>query len=142
MGLSNTQLHNQYDVYLDTYSNSLLIPNCGANNVVRSVPGAVNWTLVAGYLNGSSSTTATGFACPRGINMDPMGNMYVVDRDNHRVQFFSAGENIGKTIAGTTALLGSDASQFNWPMVVMFHSQLNLYVTDSLNNRVQKFLRY
>ena len=42
MGLSNTQLHNQYDVYLDTYSNSLLIPNCGANNVVRSVPGAVN----------------------------------------------------------------------------------------------------
>ena len=142
MGISNAQLHNQYDLYLDTKSNSILIPNCGANNVVRSVPGALNWTLVAGYLNGSSSVTATGFACPRGVILDPMGNMYVADRDNNRIQFFPVGERVGITVAGTTGLSGSNGSLLNWPIVVMLDSQLNLYTTDSLNHRVQKFMRY
>jgi len=71
-----------------------------------------------------------------------MGNLYVADRSNTRVQFFLAGQIEGRTIAGITGVFGSNSTLLNQPYEIAFDNQLNLYVADSYGNRVQKFLRY
>ena len=46
----------------------------------------------------------------------------------------------GITVAGT-GQLGQGNNQLQFPYDVAFDSQMNLYVADTWNNRLQKFLR-
>ncbi|CAF1373129.1 unnamed protein product, partial [Rotaria sordida] len=101
-GINNTQLSTPQAVYFDSLSNSLLIANTGAHNIVRWVLGASNWTLVAGSIDGSNGTSSTRLYSASDVTLDPMGNIYIVDRRNHRIQFFPVGESNGTTIAGRT----------------------------------------
>lgn len=141
-GINNTQLCTPLGLHYDSFSNTLVIANFDCNNIVRYAFGASSWTLVAGSISGSSGATASTFTSPIDMTFDPMGNMYVADRGNHRIQFFSAGEMNGITIAGITGINGSNATTLNRPWSLKLDSQLNLYVTDSSNHRIQKFLRY
>jgi len=141
-GLNNNQLGYQYSVYHDAVTNSLFIAQCITNNIIQWPLDASNWRLIAGYLNGTMSSSSSGFSCPRDITLDPMGNIYVVDRDNARVQFFSTRQSNGTTIAGITGITGANASLLNSPISVVLDTQLNLYVSDIVNHRIQKFMRY
>ncbi len=40
-------------------------------------------------MKGFSGSNATLLMGPTDVNLDPMGNMYVIDMQNHRIQFFS-----------------------------------------------------
>ena len=141
-GVTPTQLNEPRGVYFDSISKSIIIANSAARNVVRWSIGASNWTLVAGGPGGVGGTASNRFAYPSDAILDPMNNLYVADGWNHRVQFFLSGEMNGRTIAGFTGVNGSNASLFNFPSGVALDSQLNLYVCDFDNHRVQKFLRY
>ena len=141
-GLNNNQLGVQHSVYHDAVTNSLFIAQCDTNNVIQWPLGTSNWTLIAGFLKGGISNSSIGFSCARDITLDPMGNIYVVDRDNRRVQFFFIGQSNGTTIAGITGVTGANASLFNNPVSAELDTQLNLYVSDTANHRVQKFMRY
>ena len=141
-GLNNDQLGFQQSVYHDAVTNSLFIPQCDTNNIIQWSIGASNWTLIAGYLNGAISSSSNGFSCARDVTLDPMGNIYVADRDNRRIQFFSIGQSNGTTIAGITGITGANASLLNSPISVVLDTQLNLYVSDTVNHRIQKFMRY
>jgi hypothetical protein len=74
--------------------------------------------------------------------MDPMGNIYIADTVNHRIQFFLSGQSNGTTIAGVTSVSGNNSTLIYYPYGVALDSQLNLYVVDTGNHRIQKFLRY
>jgi len=141
-GVNRTQLYNPVGIYLDYISNSLLIANNGANNVVRWIRSEREWILMAGNINGIANSTTTTLRGVTDTLFDPMGNMYVADYSNQRIQFFMAGEYVAKTIAGTTSVRGTNASLFDYPFTVKLDNQLNLYVADSSNHRIQKFLRY
>ena len=141
-GTNSTQLYTPIGLYYDEFSNSLVIANFRAHNIVRYVFGASGWTLAAGNMNGTAGNSSTSLAGPTDMVFDPMGNMYVADRNNHRIQFFSAGEMNGTTIAGINQTPGSNATLLNTPWALELDSQLNLYVADTNNNRIQKFLRY
>ena len=141
-GVNKTQLYNPLGIYLDYVSNSLLIANFAANNVVRWIRSEHEWILMAGDINGVANSTSTTLRRVYDIILDPMGNMYAADRDNHRIQFFMSGEYVGQTIAGVTGVAGSNGSLFSGPRGLKLDNQLNLYVTDSDNHRIQKFLRY
>jgi DNA-binding beta-propeller fold protein YncE len=141
-GTNNTQLWRPYGLAFDSSTNSLVIANYGANNVVRWVLGASHWTLVAGSINGSSGNTSTLLNQPVGVTLDSAGNLYIADSSNHRIQFFLAGQSNGTTIAGITGSSGITPSQLNSPFWVIVDNQMNLYVADYLNNRVQMFLHY
>ena len=141
-GLNTTLLINPTGIYLDSVTNSLFIANFGAYNIVRWPLGASSWTLVAGSINGSLGSSTTLLSLPTGVTLDPMGNVYVADAGNSRIQFFPAGQTVGTTIAGMSGFAGSNASQLLSPYTVRLDSQLNLYVADTGNNRVQKYLRY
>ena len=141
-GVTSTQLSFPRSVYFDSISNSIIIANSASRNVVRWSIGASNWTLLAGDFGGAGGTASNRFAYPSDVILDPMNNLYVADSSNHRIQFFFDGQTNGSTIAGFTGVNGSNASSFDFPSVVALDSQLNLYVCDLRNHRVQKFLRY
>ncbi len=139
-GTGNTQLSNPSGIYFNSSSNSLLIANYGGNNIVNWVLGASSWTLVAGSPAGIGGTSSTLLKGPRGVTMDLMGNVYVADTNNNRIQFFPAGQTNGTTIAGSpTGVAGSSATLLYSPLALTLDAQLNLFVSDSGNYRVQEF---
>ncbi|CAF1267824.1 unnamed protein product [Rotaria sordida] len=140
-GTHSYQLYSPYSVHFDSFSNSLVIANYGAHNIVRWVIGASGWTLIAGYVGSAGSTSMT-LLYPTDAIFDPIGNIYVADRNNERIQFFRASQPNGTTIAGVTQSSGNSANLLYRPYAMALDKQLNLYVTDSSNHRVQKFHRY
>jgi len=141
-GSNNTQLNIPCGLYFDKITNSFLIANEGSHSVVRWKFGASNWTLLAGSSLGINGVTSTSLNWPGHLTLDPMGNMYVADSMNHRIQLFFNGQSIGITIAGKTGVARKNASLLYVPLSIELDNQLNLYVADAYNNRVQKFLRY
>lgn len=140
-GNSYTQLTSFWGFYADFFTQSFIIANSYGRNVVRWHFNASNWTQLAGTI-GVNGATPTTFAEPSDVTLDPMGNMYVADQHNHRIQFFWAGEMNGTTIAGVTSKSGSNATLFNICSSLLLDNQLNMYVVDRNNHRIQKFMRY
>lgn len=141
IGTSNTQLSYPYGFVLDLISNSLIIANAGQKDIVRWVLGESNWTSIVG-VHGVQLATPTTFTEPVDVTLDPMGNIYVADNWSCRVQFFPVGELNGTTIAGVPNVKGSNATLFASLRALILDNQLNLYVADENNHRIQKFLRY
>lgn len=141
-GTSNTQLNNPIGIYLDLTSNSLFIVNYQSNNVVRWILGGNSWTLVVGDINGASGSSSSLLYHPYDVTLDYLGDVYVADAGNHRIQFYLAGSLNGTTIAGITGLGGGESNLLNSPRSVALDSSMNLYVSDCLNHRVQKFAFY
>ncbi|CAF3832133.1 unnamed protein product, partial [Rotaria sordida] len=140
-GTGSTQLFGPRGIYFDSSSNSVIIANFGAHNIVRWTLGQTYWTLVAG-ITGSFGSSSTQLNSPVGVTLDSMGNVYVADTVNHRIQLFLAGQSNGTTIAGITGLSGSNATLLNTPFSVALDSQRNLYVADMGNSRIQQFMTY
>lgn len=141
-GKNSTQLNLPIGLYFDSISNSLIISNYGSHNIVRWTLGTNSWILLAGDINGLSGTISTRFNRPTDVIFDPMGNMYIADYSNHRIQFFSVDQSNATTIAGITGSGGNSSTQLNTPFSIDLDDQLHLYVADTLNHRIQKFNRY
>jgi hypothetical protein len=141
-GSLNNQLNYPSGIYFDAPSNSLYIANSNSHNIVRWVVNTSSWTLIAGNANGQSGPTSTTLNNPTDVTFDYMGNMYVTDNGNNRIQFFLSGEFTGSTIAGILGVYASTTNALNGPQSVALDSDLNLYVVDTGNNRIQEFQRY
>jgi len=75
------------------------------------------------------------FESPKGIAVDAVGNVYVADSRNHRIQEFD-GSGTFLTKWGSQ---GSGDGQFALPLGVIVDAAGNVYVTEAWNNRLQKF---
>jgi len=119
----------------------------GPNEALYVVEGhsrhGPHWFIHKYTSNGESFTRWGGaegaenghFDNPRGLATDSVGNVYVADYWNHRVQkFTSDGQFITKWGSA-----GSSDGQFDRPADVAVDSNGNVYVADYGNNRVQKF---
>ena len=138
-GYNITQLNSPKGVKFDASSNSLYIVNTASNNIVRWILNDTSWTLVTGSIFGTTGVTSTLLNGPLGIALDSMGNVYVADTNNHRIQFYFAGQSNGTTIIGTTTTAGNSPNLLNSPTSVTVDNQFNICVGDSANVRVQKF---
>lgn len=142
-GKNYTQLNNPVGIDFDPTTNSLIIVNLGTHTVVRWILGASNWTLITGNINGTIGNSSTELSSPSDVTVDRMGNIYIADTDNQRIQFFPVGSTIsGTTIAGVTGVPGSSALLLRSPSSAALDSQFNLYVSDSDNHRIRRFMRY
>ena len=92
--------------------------------------------VVAGGNGRGDNLTQLGY--PRAILVDPFGQIYVADGDNHRVMRWREGAKEGIIVVGGNGQ-GSQANQLNFPVGLAFDSEGNLYVADSSNYRIQKF---
>ena len=68
--------------------------------------------------------------------------MYIADDNNHRIQFVPSGQSEGITIAGITGILRNSSESLFYPSSMVVDNQLNLYVADQANHRIQLFERY
>jgi sugar lactone lactonase YvrE len=141
-GILNTQLYNPMGLYLDVTSSSLFITNYLAANVVKWTLGASTGTVVAGSVNGLPSNLPHALYGPSEVIFDSIGNMYVADTLNYRIQMFSNSQFNGTTIAGVANIFGTTPNLLYIPYAIAFDSQMNLYVADTANHRIQKFQRY
>jgi hypothetical protein len=95
---------------------------------VASPPGfATKW--------GSQLTGDGDFNSPTAVAIDPAGNVYVADTENHRVQKF----NSFGVFAAKWGSFGSGDGQFNAPTGIATDTSGNVYVADTNNRRIQKF---
>jgi sugar lactone lactonase YvrE len=75
---------------------------------------------------------------PRGVVVDQLENVYVVDLDNHRLMRWLNGAKQGIVIAGVEDS-GKTPNQLSSPCGLSFDRDGNLYVADLNNHRVQRF---
>ena len=75
------------------------------------------------------------FAAPLGIAVDGVGNVYVADNQNHRIQKFSTSGDFLETWGSE----GAGNGQFQFPGGVTVDGAGSVYVTDANNHRIQVF---
>jgi len=115
-----------------------------SNHSIRKIDPAGNVTTLAGSgLPGNAEGLGSGavFNNPRGVAVDKLGNVYVVDHINNRICKVDPSGNV-TTVAGSGSYSFADgqgkAAGFAWPTALAVDSNGNIYVGDSNNNRIRK----
>ena len=101
-----------------------------------SSKGEFNISTVAGGNGAGVANNQFNFAS--GLYVDLLGNVYVADLYNHRVQKWAKGATFGITVAGGNGA-GDAANQLNMPHGIFVDTSGNLYIADSKNHRIQKW---
>ena len=93
----------------------------------------------AGFADGSGSVAQ--FNAPTGVAVDSSGTLYVADESNHRIRKITT-EGAVTTLAGDGYWGSTDGSgptaRFKYPSALALDNSGNIYVADSINNRIRK----
>ncbi|OXM85771.1 S-layer homology domain-containing protein [Paenibacillus rigui] len=90
--------------------------------------------------NGGGAGSALGeFNKPSGIEVGNDGNVYVADMSNHRIQKLDSATGVWSEWKKNGGGSGSGLGEFNEPYSVAVDNRGNVYVADSMNNRIQKW---
>lgn len=120
---------------------SLTSNPCSISTNVPSAP-SLNYlpygTTVAGR-NGAVSA-ANQLTSPNGVAVDAIGNIYVADFYNNRIQKWAPGAISGTTVAGGNGA-GYGANQLNSPTGVVVDAVGDIYIADQANHRIQKWVQ-
>jgi len=93
---------------------------------------------IAGFSNGTG--TSAQFSNPTGVATDSFGNVYVADRNNHKIRKITAA-GIVSTFAGNSQGFSDGSAtvaQFNFPQGVATDALGNVYVADKNNYKIRK----
>ena len=117
------------------------------NNIISRIDQKGNMTPYAG--NGSSGFSGDGgkaiqakLNVPAGLAFDKSGNLFIADRNNHRIRKVDS-RGIITTIAGTgTAGFSGDGdlaikAELNHPSGIAFDNKGNLFFSDRSNERIR-----
>ncbi|XZF14901.1 gliding motility-associated C-terminal domain-containing protein [Chitinophagaceae bacterium MMS25-I14] len=121
--------YNSLDMYVSDANN---------NRVAQWIQGAATGTLAAG---GNGNGAAANQVRPFNAALDGYGNLFLPDANgtNPRVQKWKLGYASGTTVAGGNGV-GSAANQLNNPYAIYIdNNATDLYITDYVANRVQKW---
>jgi len=75
---------------------------------------------------------------PEGIFVDTLGNIYIADTDNDRIQKWSSNGMLRITLAGGNGR-GEAANQLDLPTGIFVDKFGNIYIADTGNHRIQKW---
>ena len=140
-------LDDPVDVALDGAGNLYIADQ--SNHRIRRVDASGNISTVAGtgtagFGGDGGAATAAMLDDPLGVALDGAGNLYIADRDNHRIRRVDASGTIS-TIAGTGTIgFGGDggpasAAQLSSPgSVAVDGASRYIYVSDAGNQRIRR----
>ncbi len=110
---------------------------CTSDAVIKYKAGETEGIIVAGG-NGRGGAENQ-LDNPSAVIVDEKENIYICDRDNHRIQKWEKGAKAGTIVAGGNGP-GSAANQLNYPNSLVFDSKGNMIVGDLISNiRIQKW---
>jgi uncharacterized protein (TIGR03437 family) len=137
-------LYHPYGLTVDSAGNLYIADN--ANSRIRKVSNGVISTAAGngtfGFSGDNGPATSAQLNGPYGVAVDSAGNLYIADSLNNRIRKVSNG--VISTVAGngTQGFSGDNgpatSAQLNGPYGVAVDSAGNLYIADSLNNRIRK----
>jgi sugar lactone lactonase YvrE len=139
---------NPWGVAVDS-AGSLYIADAG-NNRIRKVSNGVVTTAAGngeeyGFIGDNGSAISAELNYPSGVAVDAAGNIYIADTSNNRIRKVSNG--VITTVAGseTVGFIGhrgdggpATAATLNQPSGVALDSAANLYIADTVNQRIRK----
>ncbi len=135
-------------VAVDVMGNVLIADR--ANHCVRRIDKdsgvitTVAGTGVSGYSGDDGLATQAQLALPSGVAVDSARNVFIADLWDHRVRRVDGTTGIISTIAGigTSGTLGDGGlateAQLGGPIAVVLDSMGNLFIADSLNDRIRR----
>ncbi|WP_166542072.1 S-layer homology domain-containing protein [Paenibacillus lutrae] len=106
---------------------------------LHAVPAqaAEQWSQY-GLIGTVEDSKAGGFDGPRAVAVDSLGNMYVADSGNHRIQKLDAASGVWSEWGKSGGQSGTGLGEFYYPTGVAVDSMGNVYVADYVNHRIQK----
>jgi secreted PhoX family phosphatase len=141
---TSAQLSVPAGVAVDAAGN-LYIADSG-NHSIRKVTNGVITTVAGGAGLGFSGdggpATSAQLNSPGGVAVDPAGNIYIADTNNHRIRMVSNGTIttvVGDGVPGSRGDNGpATSAQLDIPEGVAVDSTGDLYIVDTSENRVRK----
>ena len=137
---SNAQFNSPQGIVVDSLGN-VFVADSG-NHRIRSITAAGQVSTLAGQSTSGTtddSGTSARFNTPIGIAIDSLRNLYVTDKNGHRIRKVTAQGGVS-TLAGSTSGFTNDtgtAAQFNSPVGIAVDSTGTLYVADTGNHRIR-----
>jgi sugar lactone lactonase YvrE len=126
------------NMYIADNSNSR-IRKVNTSGVISTIAGSG----INGYSGDGGNALAAKINMPYGVAIDPSGNLYIADYNNHRVRKVNT-SGIISTCAGTgTAGYSGDGAaanlaQLHFPTGVAVDAAGNVYIADNYNNCIRK----
>lgn len=153
--VSNNAFTFANDIAIDHVNNKMYVSDYSNHRVLRfAYPPSSNQPnaeAVFGQVDFTSSTSddgANGMDEPAGICVDPLGNLWVADSENHRILRFddAANKSSGADADGvlgqvdfTSSTSGTTAAKFDAPFDVFVDRNNILWLADRSNNRILRF---
>ncbi|CAF1337787.1 unnamed protein product [Adineta steineri] len=131
-GSGSNQLSSPSGIFVDV-NLDLYVADCGNDRVQLFQSGKPNGITVAGILTYHRTISLD---CPNGIVLNAQKYLFIVDRNNHRI--IGSGLNGFRCLVGCYGT-GSQSSQLAFPSSLSFDRAGNMLVTDTSNQRIQKF---
>ncbi len=134
-GVAADSLGNFY--IADTYNSRIRKVN--ANGIITTVAGNGSTT----YGGDGGLATNAALYHPNGVAVDSLGNLFIADTGNNRIRRVDTNGNIW-TVAGTNSTgFGGDGGSatnatLNGPRAVAVDGIGNLYIADTVNNRIRE----
>jgi hypothetical protein len=144
---TSAELNDPQFVMTDSAGNFYISDVGNARVRMVTIATGIITTLVG---NGTGGYNGDGIAAasaetnsPGRLAFDVSGNLYIPEKENHRVRMVSAGTGLISTVAGTgTQTFGGDggaatSAELNQPISAMLDAAGNLYIADYGNSRIR-----
>ena len=132
-GSASNEVNNPYGIFIDV-NLDLYVADCDNHRVQLFQSGQSNGITVAGD---KSPNPTISLVCPSAVVLDSDKYLFIVDYHNSRI--FGSGRNGFRCLVGCYGD-GSESNQLIYPFSLSFDRSGNMFVTDQLNHRIQKFL--
>ncbi|CAF4840942.1 unnamed protein product [Rotaria sp. Silwood1] len=134
-GTTLDKIGTSYAIYLDDQSNIYISEYSNHRVTIWLNGNTTAGNIVAG--NNTAGSALNQLRNPWGLFVDSIYGLYVVDRGNHRIQYWEKGN--GVTLCGQSGVAGSWSNQLSSPTSITLDQFGNMYIMDFGNNRIQQW---